>query len=282
MLLNVIRNAARALAGRSADARVDYPLEVEERVGDLHRRADPDRHLDILYGDVHIGRERFLDLYRRCLAQTGTVFTPFNVFQRFQTRLDLLRYFLATLDVPGARVECGAYRGATALLMCEVWRGRNPGFTGRDMFLIDSFMGTSASGVNDFIPVRDEPEGATRMDAFFPVAKTDISADLVRSFFSAYPDARICAGWIPQVFTTLPDRDWAFVHLDLTLYEPTLAALEYFYPRLNPGGAILCDGSIFCPGAQKAWDDYCTEHDIPFVALGHRESVIVKPRSATK
>jgi len=278
MLLKTLMNAARSLAGRGTDTRVDHPLEVEERVGDLHRRADPDHHLEILYGDVRIGRERFLDLYRRCLAHTGTVFTPFNVFQRFQTRLDLLRYFLATLDVPGARVECGAYRGATALLMCEVWRDRQPGFSGEDMFLIDSFMGTSASGSNDFIPVRDGPGSATRMDAFFPVAKTDVTAEMVRGFFSGFPQAQICAGWIPGVFNMLPERNWAFVHLDLTLYEPTLAALEYFYPRLSPGGAILCDGSIFCPGAQKAWDDYCAEHDIPFVALGHRESVIVKAR----
>ena len=63
-------------------------------------------------------------MYFRCLEDTGTVVTPFNVFQRFQTRHDLLRYFLETLDVRGARVECGAYRGATALLLCNAWRSR--------------------------------------------------------------------------------------------------------------------------------------------------------------
>ena len=71
------------------------------------------------------------------------------------------------------------------------------------------------------------------MESFFEAGKTDTSADLVRGFFGDFPNVRICAGWIPQVFATLPDRDWAFVHLDLTLYEPTLAALEYFYPALT-------------------------------------------------
>ena len=74
----------------------------------------------------------------------------------------------------------------------------------------------------------------------------------------------------------MPERGWAFVHLDVTLYEPTLAALEYFYPRLNTGGVIICDGSIFCPGAKKAWDEFCDKRALPFVVLGNRESILIK------
>ncbi len=66
------------------------------------------------------------------------------------------------------------------------------------------------------------------------------------------------------------------MHLDLSLYEPTLASLEYFYPRLVKGGVILCDGSIFCPGVAQAWEEYCGRHDIPYVLLGHRETVLMK------
>ena len=146
-----------------------------------------------------------------------------------------MQYFFATLDLPGARAECGAYRGATALLLAYAWRSRNAGFKGDDLYLIDSFVGTSASGEHDLIPVRDA-DGATRREAFFPVAQADIAPELVRGFFGDFPDVSICAGWIPQVFSTLPARAWAFVHLDVTLYAPTLAALEYFYPRLNAGG----------------------------------------------
>ena len=129
---------------------------------------------------------------------------------------------------------------------------------------------------HDLIPVRVE-DGTTRREAFFPVAKADISPELVRGFFGEFPQVAICPGWIPQVFATLPERDWAFVHLDVTLYEPTLAALEYFYPRLNTGGVIICDGSIFCPGAKKAWDEFCAKRALPFVVLGNRESILIKP-----
>ena len=258
-----------------ASIAIEFPLEVERKLYQSHGQAPVERHLDILLGDYKVGGEKFTDLYARCLRQTGTVTTPFNVFQRFQTRLDLVKYFLATLDVPGARVECGAYRGATALLVCHAWRSRQIDFKGEDFYLIDSFTGTGTSVEEDYIPVRG-PDGETHMEPFFPAGKSDTSPESVRGYFSDFPDTRICAGWIPEVFGTLPERDWAFVHIDLTLFEPTLAALNYFYPRLSKGGVIVCDGSLFCPGAQKAWEQFCSGRNIPYVALGHRESVILK------
>ncbi len=262
-------------AAHAADP-VDYPLETEEALNRLHGAAPVAEHLRILFEGVSIGGESFVDMYERCLAQTGTPLTPFNVFHRFQTRRDLVQYFFATLNVPGARAECGAYRGAAALLLAHAWRSRQPDFRGADLYLIDSFAGTSASGEHDLIAVRGA-DGAARREAFFPVAKAAISPDLVRGFFGEFPDVRICAGWIPQVFATLPERDWAFVHLDVTLYAPTLAALEYFYPRLNAGGVIICDGSIFCPGAKRAWDEFCAKRELPFIVLGNRESILIKP-----
>jgi hypothetical protein len=279
MLLKVLKAAAHTLvSGRGApapDSFSEYPLETEEKLNRAHGRAQLDRHLEILFGDVRIGGESFVELYMRCLGRTGTAVTPFNTMQRFQSRLDLLRYFVATLAVPGARAECGAYRGATALLLCHARRSREPAYRGEDFYLIDSFSGTSASVENDLIPVRGA-DGATRMEAFFPAGKSDTSPEAVRGFFGDFPQAQVCAGWIPAVFGSLPDRDWAFVHLDLTLFEPTLASLEYFYPRLNSGGVIVCDGSIFCPGAQAAWERFCGRHDLPYVTLGHRETVLIK------
>ena len=274
MLLKVLKEAARTLRSRN-DVRQEYPLEFELKLGQLHGRAPLDRHLELLFQDARIGDESFVKVHGRCLAQTGTPLSSASVFQRYQTRLALVNYFLATLDVPGARAECGVYRGATALLLCHARRSRQPGYKGTDFYLIDSFSGTSESVPQDFIPVRD-PGGPTRMEAFFPAGKTDTSAELVRSHFIDFPDVTICAGWIPQVFATLPERDWGFVRLDLTLYEPTRAALEYFYPRLNAGGVLTCDGSVFCPGAEKAWEEFCARRDAPYVILGHRQYVLLK------
>jgi len=269
MLLKTLREARKALAARGGSSATDYPLEIERSLWKLHERAPVKEHLDRLFHDARIGRERFSDLYFRCLDETGTVVTPFTVFHRFQTRFDLVQYFLASLDVPGARTECGVYRGATALLLARAARARNPAFAGEDFFLIDSFSGTSTSVEEDHIAVRGD-DGATRTEPFFPPGKTDTSPELVRGFFREFPLTQVCAGWIPDVFATLPDQPWAFVHLDLSLFEPTLAALDYFHPRLARGGVILCDTSVFCPGVEKAWTAYCDRNDLAYVVLGHR------------
>jgi O-methyltransferase len=258
-----------------AGAVVEFPLEVEEKLAKLHSRSPMRQHLDILYGDVRVGGESFVDVYFRCLEHTGTAVTPFNIFQRFQTRCDLLRYFMATLTVPGARAECGAYRGATALLLSHAWRGAATAFRGAGLHLIDSFSGTEESSEHDLIPVRD-PGGPVRLEPFFPARSSDVTPGLVRGLFGEFPEVAIHAGWIPEVLSSIDQKCWAFVHIDLTLYRATFAALEYFYPRLSPGGVIFCDGSLFCPGVEKAVDRYCAAHALPCVVLRHRQFVLMK------
>jgi O-methyltransferase len=271
----------RLLAGlrprptRTTDAPAEFPLETEEKWNRLHAQAPVDAHLEMLFEGCRVGAESYVDLYRRCLRETGTVVTPFNVFHRFQTRHTLLQYLSATASVPGARIECGAYRGATALLLCRALQRRDPGFSGRDFYLLDSFSGVSRSVEHDLITVRGE-DGTTRREAFFPAGRTDTSAHLVRGYFHEFPDAQIVAGWIPEVFARLPEDRWAFVHLDLTLYEPTLASLAYFHPRMSPGGVILCAGSIFCPGVERAFDEYCTANRLAYVQLAHRFYALIR------
>jgi hypothetical protein len=278
MALRRLAEAAKRAFGVGNLANVPttiFPLEEEQRLYAAHNRAPLDRHLDILCGDYRIGERRFIDLFRECMDATGTVVTPFNVFQRFETRVQFCKYLLATLDVPGMRAECGVYRGATALLLCHAIRSSKADFRGEGMHLIDSFSGTSESVDEDLIAVR-ESDGTTKMQAFFPAGKTDTSADLVHGFFAAeFPRVQIHAGWVPDVFATVPDGRWAFAHIDLTLFEPTLAALEYFYPRLSQGGVIVCDGSIFCPGAEAAVRQFCERDHIPYALLGHREYVLI-------
>jgi hypothetical protein len=276
MLLKKLMAAVRSPSRAHAPPGAELPLEIEAKIARLHARADIRRHLDILYGDVSVGSQRFTDLYFRCLQETGTAITGFAVLPRFQTRYELLRYFLATLDVPGARAECGAYRGATALLLCHAWRSRSAAFNGEGFYLIDSYSGTPESSEQDFIPVRDE-SGSTRMESFFPPHKSDVTAEMVRNHLRDFPLARIEQGWIPHVLDALAESAWAFVHVDVTLYKPTLAALEYFYPRLSPGGVLLCEDSVFCPGVQKAIDAYSSAHDVPYVTLASRATVFTKP-----
>ena len=276
MLFKKLKAAASVLT-RAVREPAEFPLEIEAKLSQLHARAPVETHLRILFQDARIGAESFVELYRRCLEQTGTAVTPFNVFARFQCRLNLVRYFLATLPLPGARAECGVYRGASALLLCRAARVQVPDYRGEGFYLIDSYEGASKSRSHDLIAVRSG-DGRVRREPFFPHAAGTSWLEDVRAVFREYPAARIVQGWVPQVLAGLPAARWSFVHLEVDLYEPTLGALEYFYPRLIPGGVIITDdyGSVFTPGGRKAWQDFCLLGDLPYVVLPGGQAVIVK------
>ena len=89
---------------------------------------------------------------------------------------------------------------------------------------------------------------------------------------------RVPPGLVKSGARAGPPPRGCFVHLDVDLYAPTLASLEYFVPRLVDGGVIICDdyGAPLFPGAHRAWDRFCARHDLPFVVLDTGQSVILK------
>jgi len=46
-------------------------------------------------------------------------------------------------------------------------------------------------------------------------------------------------GYFPQTAAGLENERFAFVLLDADKHEPTLSGLEFFYPRMSPGGYIM-------------------------------------------
>jgi len=46
-------------------------------------------------------------------------------------------------------------------------------------------------------------------------------------------------GYFPDTAKGLEDERFAFVMLDLDLFAPTMAGLEFFYDRMTPGGYLF-------------------------------------------
>lgn len=54
----------------------------------------------------------------------------------------------------------------------------------------------------------------------------------------------------------------AILRLDMDWYEPTKAALENFYHRIEPGGSLIIDDYGHHSGARKATDEFLVENNI--------------------
>lgn len=244
----------------------------------VHEGADIATHSRILLEGLQVAGRPFLPIYSECLEATRTRPKSWKVFRRAQRTYNFARYVEYLARRGGAMVECGVFNGLSALLACRVLGAMRPAFRGEDLYLVDSFEGLSAPREEDLVEVADDAGRSARF-ASHQQGHFAVGLPLVRSRFVDYPEVTFVKGWIPAALQALPERKWDFVHIDVDLYEPTLACLEYFHARMAPGGVILNDdfSSPLFPGANRAWMEFFQKHPSPFVVLDSGQSVYLKP-----
>lgn len=156
-------------------------------------------------------------------------------------RWNLGQFLRLAENVPGDTVECGAYTGASSWLICRANARRG----GRAHHIFDSFEGLSE-------PL---PLDGTHWKKNALAAGEEVLRDNLHEFADA---CRICKGWIPKRFAEVEQNRFAFVHVDMELYEPTRDRLEFFYLRISTGAILVCDdcGFINNPGTTKAVEDF--------------------------
>jgi O-methyltransferase len=161
-------------------------------------------------------------------------------------------------DVPGDTAECGVYRGASSWFICDHFRS-----SGRTHHGFDSFEGLST------------PAGID--GSFWTEGDLRVSEEEARRVLAPF-DAKLYRGWFPDRFPEVADRTFAFVHIDVDLYQPTLDSLAFFYPRMAPGGIILLDdhGQTTCPGATRAAEEFMSGHPESIVLLTTGQAMIQK------
>lgn len=275
-LLKSLIRQLRPVPASTVTPQINFPIEDLRALKARHERAPLGMHARILFGDTSIAGANLLDLYNSCMRESATAVSPWKTFVRIQSAANLARYFLHALELDGARAECGVFQGFSALFTCRAAALKPGGFDGTGFHLIDSFAGFPKPLAEDFIPMRSG--GETRSAPAFSEGDAAVSFEQVRAVFHDFPGVQFHRGFVPQVLSQLPDTRWAFVHIDVDLHEPTLASLEYFYPRMVKGGVIICDdyGSRLFPGARTAWEGYCAAKEIAFITLETGQSVIIR------
>lgn len=193
-------------------------------------------------------------------------FRDFYAFESHDQTADrkyMLRQLLSLVDlVPGDTAECGVYLGASSWFICDHFRS-----SGRTHHGFDSFEGLSKPELLD--------------GSFWQVGDLSSQEDDARRLLRPF-GARLYRGWIPTRFREVADCRFAFVHIDVDLYQPTRDSLEFFYPRMNPGGVILLDdhGLTTCPGATRAAEEYMADRPESIVLLTTGQALILKAATA--
>jgi hypothetical protein len=161
---------------------------------------------------------------------------------------DLPRLYALALNIKrtladgtvGDFAELGVYRGNSAAVLAHYARLHT-----RTTFLFDTFEGFEAK---DMVGI----------DANKKQGYDDTSIDFVRQKVGTDSVVYV-KGYFPDTVTAaIAAQHFAVVHLDCDMYAPIKAGLEFFYPRLSPGGLLILHdySGVYWDGVKRAMDEF--------------------------
>ena len=166
----------------------------------------------------------------------GEVFSLYDFFNGFSFRTAALRklaWRLESLGVQGALADLGCYRGDIS------WQ-LNALMPDRKLYLFDTFTGYDA---RDIAKERELGLSEARPGEWsFSSRELENFEQRILSRMPHEENVVVRAGWFPETALELEDEHYALVYMDAGLYQPTVAGIQDFYPRMEKGGVILIAG----------------------------------------
>jgi O-methyltransferase len=163
----------------------------------------------------------------------------------------------ATSRIPGDMAELGVAFGGSAKLILNYSENR-------PLHLFDTFSGL--------------PNPAKEDSAKFHAGDFRSDVNSVRAYLGDSAQKRISfhVGLFPDTVGPVKDKFFSFVHLDVDLYQSTLAGLEFFYPRLSPGGVLISHDFVSADGVNRAFQEFFADKPEPVIELTGYQCLVVK------
>ncbi|MBI4687076.1 MAG: class I SAM-dependent methyltransferase [Nitrospirae bacterium] len=164
--------------------------------------------------------------------------------QKLTRLLSQYEIFKKILSIKGSIVECGVYRGASLMSWANMSAVLEPANLTRRIYGFDTFGGFPGVGEKDFNNVMAPQSGQLSADAFEELTELISIYDSNR-FLGHINKVQLIKGdvtkTIPEFLSCNQHLMVSLLFLDMDLYEPTKAAIEYFYPRMPKGAIIAFD-----------------------------------------
>jgi O-methyltransferase len=163
-------------------------------------------------------------------------------------------------QVAGAMVECGVWRGGSMMAIALTLLQK--GISDRELYLFDTYQGMTPPedvDVDLYGHAAKDPKSGSYDAAGCAVGLPDVQAAMRTT---GYPQDRVHYA-VGKVEDTLPSQapcQIALLHLDTDWYRSTRHEMEQLFPRVAPGGCIICDDYGHWKGARKAVDEYLDQY----------------------
>ena len=133
---------------------------------------------------------------------------------------------------------------------------------GAALHLFDTFEG---------LPAPDADEHARMREGHYAA-----SLRSVQEFLARRPNISFHAGLFPTTVEPCRDCRFSFVHLDVDLKSSTLACLDFFYPRMLPGGVILTHDFSYLDGVRDAFGEFLEGRRERPIELPSSQAMLIK------
>jgi hypothetical protein len=166
----------------------------------------------------------------------------------FATRIQItsmlsrIELFKMIMDIPGAIVECGVFKGNSLMLHLQLSLVLEPYAINRSIYGFDTF-----EGFRNIDSGADPADINERMfsDTDMSLLKKSIALNDVIRPVNRIPRCELIKGdiveTVPRFVKERPELCVAMLILDTDLYRPTKAALENFLPLMPKGGIVVLD-----------------------------------------
>jgi len=170
------------------------------------------------------------------------------------------------LYLEGDFAECGVCKGGSAFLIADTLM--NSSVHNKQIHLFDTFMGMPE------MTKQDPASNAVSVGQF-----GDTSLPAVKEYLRKFPFVVFHPGLIPETLQAVKDRQFAFVHIDVDLYQTHLDCCNFFYNRTVKGGILIFDDygtSFFRTSARQAVDDFFKQKLEKPIALHTGQGIVFK------
>jgi O-methyltransferase len=161
--------------------------------------------------------------------------------------------------------ECGVNKGGYGRMIIE-YLGTDR-FTTSAFYLLDTFKGFDRSLLSD-------SENVTMASRY----QYENSIEAVKKTFAPFPFVKIIKGSVPETLRSIDSDAFSFVSIDMNCVRPEIAAAEFFWPKLVPGGIMLLDDYGFAAHIDQkdAFDLFASQVGVQVLSLPTGQGLMIK------
>lgn len=160
-----------------------------------------------------------------------------------------------TASIAGDIAECGVFRGATLVPTALTIKRRG---LAKRVHGFDSFEGFD-DAIDRDLALGGADDGDKRRGGFSHTSYQMVASKVLRLGLADI--VQLHRGYFRDTLHKSAHLRFSFVHLDCDIYDSYRECLEFFYPRLTPGGIILLDeyNDPPWPGCNMAVDEFLAD-----------------------